>query len=613
MGLISKISMRNLVRQKRRNTFLGIGIALGMCLLVVTCSFTNGISDTLLNRVVIYMTGHIKVVRMEKAARTINIIRDRERMIKQINQHVEGIDKVWDDVTTSLPIRCLGNGKAANLVIVGVREEDEEDDNNETQILEGDYQALYDEKLPNPIFIFDTTAKDLNVKLNDIVNMKLETINGQMQTARCQVVAIAKAANMFMGTAVLMDIKRLKSLLGYSEAETGAFTIIMKDLDNPALVIQKANLLHAALQPGVAGFKAQILRKTSGQETGPGGQILTPVFALKNGEEDQKLIQQQLALKTGEWSRFFGEEAGALVSAQLAEKLKIKIGDECSFRYRKRMTDEWVNGTVRIAGVYESVDTLNPAMTVMPLTDTTQELKTELLGEEISSPLFVHENVFYKHYFSSLPLDEVSLKPEHALFPALHKEYLLLDRSPTTEASTEKYRELTRKKWKGAIVDVQTMYETASAILQMQGVLDFIGVIAVIVLFFVILVGVVNTLRMSIRERTREIGTNRAIGMQRGDIRAIFVMEILFLTVIACLAGIVFAFILIGLFSLITIDMGDNPLSIILVKKHLYFLATPVMIFINLFVISLIATIIAYFTSRQAANLKVVDALRHYE
>ena len=48
------------------------------------------------------------------------------------------------------------------------------------------------------------------------------------------------------------------------------------------------------------------------------------------------------------------------------------------------------------------------------------------------------------------------------------------------------------------------MYEGASDILKLEGVLNSITFIAVLLLFFIILVGVINTLRMTIKERTRK-------------------------------------------------------------------------------------------------------------
>ena len=60
-SVISKISVRNLVRQKRRNILLGVCIVVSMAVLVLTSSFTNGLSDIIFNKLMVLMTGHITV------------------------------------------------------------------------------------------------------------------------------------------------------------------------------------------------------------------------------------------------------------------------------------------------------------------------------------------------------------------------------------------------------------------------------------------------------------------------------------------------------------------------------------------------------------------------
>ena len=50
-------------------------------------------------------------------------------------------------------------------------------------------------------------------------------------------------------------------------------------------------------------------------------------------------------------------------------------------------------------------------------------------------------------------------------------------------------------------------------------------------------VGVVNAMLMSVRERTREIGTMRALGMRRSRVVRLFVLEGLALGVVSALAG----------------------------------------------------------------------------
>jgi putative ABC transport system permease protein len=160
--------------------------------------------------------------------------------------------------------------------------------------------------------------------------------------------------------------------------------------------------------------------------------------------------------------------------------------------------------------------------------------------------------------------------------------------------------------------DVVTMYEGASDILKLEGVLNLITIIAVLVLFFIILIGVINTLRMTIRERTREIGTIRAIGMQKNDVRNSFILETLLLTAFSCIAGIILGIIVMQILGAIQFNV-DSVLSMILKDKHLYFKLDPLSILGNFVLIMAISGVTAYFPARRAAKMSAVEALRHYE
>ena len=199
------------------------------------------------------------------------------------------------------------------------------------------------------------------------------------------------------------------------------------------------------------------------------------------------------------------------------------------------------------------------------------------------------------------------------LFPVLLNEWTLLDRTFGQTSSKKKYRELGLTDWQGAILDIQTIHEVANEVLEFENAIDLVTIIGVLILFFIIQIGVVNTLRMTIRERTREIGTLRAIGMQRGDVRWCFVTEVLLLTLFACLAGIIMAFLLMGVVSAISFDTGDSEMGFFLVNNHLYFTMLPMELVKNLVIILGIALLTAYLPSRNAARLSVVEALRHYE
>ena len=101
--------------------------------------------------------------------------------------------------------------------------------------------------------------------------------------------------------------------------------------------------------------------------------------------------------------------------------------------------------------------------------------------------------------------------------------------------------------------------------------------------------------------------------MQRGDVRFVFVLEIVFLAFLACVAGVLLAYGLMALLSLLTVDLKDNPFSMFFVNRHLYFVPTALAITWNFVAIVAISFVIAFFSARRAAKLRVADALRHFE
>ena len=107
--VVMAIASRNLVRQFRRNLLLGICIAVGMAILVITASFTSGLTDILFNKVMVYMTGHIRVVEDSYSTRRSDVIRDMPRFMKAIKDTVPGVVRV-DEVVSTFG-RSVGNGK----------------------------------------------------------------------------------------------------------------------------------------------------------------------------------------------------------------------------------------------------------------------------------------------------------------------------------------------------------------------------------------------------------------------------------------------------------------------------------------------------------------------
>jgi ABC-type antimicrobial peptide transport system permease subunit len=219
----------------------------------------------------------------------------------------------------------------------------------------------------------------------------------------------------------------------------------------------------------------------------------------------------------------------------------------------------------------------------------------------------------YASAFSIPPQYPLSMSQDSILFPALIKEWTLLERTLNQTASKKKYRTLGATNWRGAILDIKTIHEFAGDVLDFEKTIGLVTIVGVLILFLIIQIGVVNTLRMTIRERTREIGTIRAIGMQRSAVRWSFIIEVVLLTFFACLTGIVLAVLLMEGLSVIAFDTGDSEMGFFFVNNHLHFVLQPGGIVKNLVIILGIALLTAFLPSGKAAKLSVVKALGHYE
>ena len=88
-----------------------------------------------------------------------------------------------------------------------------------------------------------------------------------------------------------------------------------------------------------------------------------------------------------------------------------------------------------------------------------------------------------------------------------------------------KFDAVNRENWTGQKLDV-TNWEDETAFVQwIVTALTVLATLVIIVLMAIIGVGIMNVMWISIRERTREIGTLRAVGMQRSSVLAMFVAE----------------------------------------------------------------------------------------
>ncbi|MEM4222276.1 MAG: ABC transporter permease, partial [archaeon] len=120
-------------------------------------------------------------------------------------------------------------------------------------------------------------------------------------------------------------------------------------------------------------------------------------------------------------------------------------------------------------------------------------------------------------------------------------------------------------------------------------------------------IGIANTMYASVLERTKEIGTLKAIGASSSDILKIFVFESAFLGIIGGIVGIFAGFIASGI-------LGENwgMMQIAAGRTQTYGpIITPELLIIALIISVFTAVVAGALPAKKAASLEPVEALRY--
>lgn len=111
-------------------------------------------------------------------------------------------------------------------------------------------------------------------------------------------------------------------------------------------------------------------------------------------------------------------------------------------------------------------------------------------------------------------------------------------------------------------------------------------------------IGIMNIMLVSVTERTREIGIRKAIGASRESIMMQFLMEAFIVSMVGCLAGILFSWIILQVIGLF---MGDS----------MSFSMDMKVAGISVIFSAFIGIIFGLYPANKAARKKPIDALRY--
>lgn len=120
-------------------------------------------------------------------------------------------------------------------------------------------------------------------------------------------------------------------------------------------------------------------------------------------------------------------------------------------------------------------------------------------------------------------------------------------------------------------------------------------------------IGMFNTMTIALLERMRDIGIMKAVGVQNGTVRKMFLTESFLIAFLGGVFGIIF-----GIVTGFGLNLVINLLAMSVGGKPETLFATPIDIFLIIFAFSLLVGIMTgFYPAKRASNLNPLDALRY--
>jgi putative ABC transport system permease protein len=183
---------------------------------------------------------------------------------------------------------------------------------------------------------------------------------------------------------------------------------------------------------------------------------------------------------------------------------------------------------------------------------------------------------------------------------------VLLDETAKTESVREELQSAFSRK--GLEVEVKTWREMSDWYRKVKDMFDVIFLFLFTIVFIIVVMSVINTMGMAVLERTREIGTLRALGLKRKGVVLLFAIESGMLGILGTMAGLFMTFLgwgAVDVFEPTWVPPGITrrvPIRLEFVPESMLYG------FLCLLAFCLLASLIP---ARRAAGQNVVEALGH--
>ncbi len=162
----------------------------------------------------------------------------------------------------------------------------------------------------------------------------------------------------------------------------------------------------------------------------------------------------------------------------------------------------------------------------------------------------------------------------------------------------------------GIAAEAGDWQKAAGPYAQSVDVLRIVFTIAVIILAVVAVIIIMNTLVVSVIERTGEIGTMRALGAGKGFVRAMFAAETTVLSLSFGIVGIILSFITVAILNAIGIEASNQFFEILFGGKVLNIIIAPLSVLASLAIIVAVGLAAHFYPVAVALRIQPVRAMQ---
>lgn len=333
----------------------------------------------------------------------------------------------------------------------------------------------------------------------------------------------------------------------------------------------------------------------------------TKVFQAVTGVDwaSETILKNRIGFESGSLEDALADPSAILLPSEVAEDLSVQVGDEITIQ-TETVTGQSNVGTFTVRGIMVSTGIFSSFSSYA---------HREQINELINIPADTYQTIHVR--LPSLDVTPLvagelhrALEEKDRLAPELRENSIFGIGGGQEVRNDTPSEEDEEAEWEKGLYELDDVISNTEFLDQILSTINTASVIFLLILIFIIMVGVANTFRMIMLERVREIGTMRAIGVQRGAIGRIFLWEAFGIGTIGYLLGILFAVIGSLFLKLINIPV-DNAFNLFTLNGRFTFPFAFSDLVVNYVLVTVFTVIAASSPARKASKSSPAEALRN--